>query len=93
MVSITIGDAAGVSSLRFANHTYNVALSENAPRGTSVVTTVATFTDGSSGRITYSFASGNEDNTFDIMPGTGECSLVLAALHLSYNSPKMREYY
>ena len=73
MVEIKVGNAAGMSSLRFLNHTYNVYVSENSPRGTLVTTTTAAFKDSrNSGRISYSFASGNEEDTFSINSNTGK---------------------
>ena len=66
-----VGNAPGVGSLRFTNLTYNVYLAENSARGTSVVQVEAKFATGGPGVIAYSFASGNEDLTFNIDPDTG----------------------
>ena len=72
LVEIKVGNAPGLSTLRFTNLTYNVYLPENSPTGTPVTTVTARFTSGASGAITYSFTSSNEDDTFNIHPTTGE---------------------
>ncbi|KAG8225975.1 hypothetical protein J437_LFUL006204, partial [Ladona fulva] len=59
------------ASLRFHNSTYRVRLSENALAGKDVVQVSAVRTDGRRQRITYSFGSGNEDNTFEINSNNG----------------------
>ncbi len=67
-----MGNAPGVGSLRFTNSTYNVYIDENSGRGTYVSTVQARFVTGGPGTITYSFASGNEDDTFNIEATLGK---------------------
>ncbi len=71
MVEIKVGNAPGVGTLRFANLTYNVQIDENSGQGTYVTTVQARFVSGGPGTISYSFASGNEDETFSIDPSIG----------------------
>ena len=70
-MEIQVGNAPGVGALRFSNLTYNVYLAENSPYDTHVVTVTASFVSGGSGTIEYSFASGNEDGTFNIDSSRG----------------------
>ncbi len=71
LVEIKVGNAPGVGTLRFANLTYNVQIDENSGQGTYVTTVQARFVSGGPGTISYSFASGNEDETFSIDPSIG----------------------
>ncbi|XP_029457597.1 protocadherin-16-like [Rhinatrema bivittatum] len=48
---------------------------EQSCKGTAVLTVHAVHVGGSSGRITYSFVSGNENAALQIHPGTGEISV------------------
>lgn len=57
--------------LRFQNSTYHVQLAENAPVGKDVIQVSAVRSDGRRQRVTYSFGSGNEDNTFEINSNNG----------------------
>uniref|UniRef100_A0A8C8SDR6 Protocadherin-16 n=1 Tax=Pelusios castaneus TaxID=367368 RepID=A0A8C8SDR6_9SAUR len=57
--------------IRFPRSTREVALPENATPGTAVITIQAMHAGGSSGRITYSIVSGNEQNAFVIQPSSG----------------------
>ncbi|CAB3367491.1 Hypothetical predicted protein [Cloeon dipterum] len=75
LVEIRVGEtrdaAAAAAALRFQNLTYVVSLPENAPTGKDVVQVSAVRADGRRQRITYSFGSGNEDNTFEINSNNG----------------------
>ena len=71
-VEIKVGNAPGVGSLRFTNNAYNVYIEENSGHGTYVSTVQARFVTGGPGTITYSFASGNDENTFTIEPSLGK---------------------
>lgn len=90
MVEIQVGNSLG-SSLRFAESTYNVYVIEGAAYGTPLTQVQARFTsDQSSSRITYSFASGNEDNCFQIHPDTGNIT-VYDGSKLDYETePRLR---
>lgn len=72
VLEITVGNSAGLSTLRFSNLTYNVDLSESSRTGTVLTTVQARLTSGS-GTVTYSFANGNEERTFSINSKTGRC--------------------
>lgn len=58
-------------ALRFQNATYHVQLAENAPVGKDVIQVSAVRSDGRRQRVTYSFGSGNEENTFEINSNNG----------------------
>ncbi|KAJ7320114.1 hypothetical protein JRQ81_019625 [Phrynocephalus forsythii] len=61
---------------RFPRSTSEVTVPENAVPGTTVLNMPATHTAGSSGRITYSIVSGNEQGSFHIQHSTDFlCSL------------------
>ena len=85
-MEIKVGNAPGVGSLRFTNSTYNVYINENSGHGTYVSTVQARFVTGGPGTITYSFASGNDENTFSIEPSLGK-SPVLVYINV-FNCPK-----
>ena len=74
-MEVIVGNAPGVGTLTFTSLTYNVYLAENARKGTPVVQVKAKFVTGGPGLIAYSFASGNEDLTFNIDPDTGTVEL------------------
>ena len=84
LVEVRVGDASssdasgGFTSaannqvtLRFQNSTYNIQLVENAPVGKDVIQVSAVRSDGRRQRVTYSFGSGNEENTFEINSNNG----------------------
>ena len=78
LIEVRVGDAAGSDpsassqvTLRFQNSTYNVQLAENAPVGKDVIQVSAVRSDGRRQRVTYSFGSGNEENTFEINSNNG----------------------
>nr|XP_034970866.1 protocadherin-16 [Zootoca vivipara]XP_034970867.1 protocadherin-16 [Zootoca vivipara] len=65
----------GFRGVRFPRSTSDVTLPENAVAGTTVLSTPATHTAGSSGRISYSIISGNEKGAFHIQPSSGLVSV------------------
>ena len=71
-MEIKVGNTVSVGTLKFRNQTYNIFLNENSNTGSYVTTVQAYFTSGGPGIIRYSFASGNEENTFHIEPTTGK---------------------
>lgn len=71
-VEIKVGNAGGVGTLRFVNDTYNAYIDENPNTGANIITVQARFVSGGSGTISYSFASGNDDDTFSIQSSTGK---------------------
>lgn len=78
LIEVRVGDASGSDAgssthvtLRFQNATYNVLIAENAPVGKDVIQVSAVRSDGRRQRVTYSFGSGNEDNTFEINSNNG----------------------
>jgi len=78
LIEVRVGDVAGSDpnaasqvTLRFQNATYSVQLAENAPVGKDVMQVSAVRSDGRRQRVTYSFGSGNEDNTFEINSNNG----------------------
>ncbi len=73
-----MGNAPGIGTLRFINSTYNFYLDENSGRGTYVGAVQARFVRGGPSAISYSFASGNEDDTFRIEPSVGQCTTPLS---------------
>ncbi|XP_078514848.1 protocadherin-16 [Lissotriton helveticus] len=76
--------------VRFPRSTREVALPENAAPGTAVLSIKAVHVAGSSGRITYSIISGNEDEAFVIQPNTGDIS-IQSSERLDFEStPKLR---
>lgn len=64
-------DVPSQVALRFQNTTYHVQLGENAPVGKDVIQVSAVRSDGRRQRVTYSFGSGNEENTFEINSNNG----------------------
>lgn len=85
LIEVRVGDAASTGSvdagssstaqnqvmLRFQNSSYNIQLAENAPVGKDVLQVSAVRSDGRRQRVTYSFGSGNEENTFEINSNNG----------------------
>ncbi|XP_037090674.1 protein dachsous-like, partial [Pollicipes pollicipes] len=71
LVEIYVGEQRELTTLRFQNDTYRGSVAENAPAGTDVVQVTAVRSDGRRQRITYSFGSGNEDDTFEINANNG----------------------
>jgi len=78
LIEIRVADAAGTDlnsaaqvALRFQNATYSVQLAENSPVGKDVIQVSAVRSDGRRQRVTYSFGSGNEENTFEINSNNG----------------------
>ncbi|XP_018105995.1 protocadherin-16 [Xenopus laevis] len=65
---------------RFPQETIEVTLPENSPEGSVVGTVTATHTGGSTGKISYSFLSGNENGAFRIDATTGQVTVVQAAM-------------
>lgn len=97
LVEVRVGDAsgsdAGIQSqvtLRFQNATYSIQLPENAPVGKDVIQVSAVRSDGRRQRVSYSFGSGNEDNTFEINSNNGLIR-VRDHKHLDFESmPRLR---
>ena len=71
-----VGDDARTGVLNFENGTYNINLSENARLDQFVIQVRASFKNGGTGAITYSFASGDENNIFRIDSRTGLCKIL-----------------
>ncbi|XP_037070379.1 protein dachsous-like [Pollicipes pollicipes] len=71
LVEIYVGEKRDQTTLRFQNNTYRVGVPENEPTGSDVIQVTAVRSDGRRQRITYSFGSGNEDNTFEINANNG----------------------
>ncbi|XP_075054561.1 protocadherin-16 [Mixophyes fleayi] len=65
---------------RFPREAIEFSLSENSQQGSVVGAVRATHTGGSSGRISYSFLSGNENGAFNINPSTGQITVRQPAL-------------
>lgn len=73
LIELRIGDVPqGLPDLRFQNETYAVTLGENTPTGYQLIKLNAVRSDGRRQKITYSFGTGNEDETFSIDAMTGE---------------------
>lgn len=62
VVEITVGTGGG-NSLLFKNQNYTATLHEHAPVGTRVITVEL---QNQPSDVTFSFASGNDDNAFTI---------------------------
>ncbi|XP_030055623.1 protocadherin-16 [Microcaecilia unicolor] len=76
--------------VRFPRSTKDAAIPENASPGTVVLKVYAIHIGGSSGRITYTIVSGNENGAFRIHPSTGEI-LVQNSTSLDFELiPKLR---
>uniref|UniRef100_A0A8C5MXL6 Protocadherin-16 n=1 Tax=Leptobrachium leishanense TaxID=445787 RepID=A0A8C5MXL6_9ANUR len=75
---------------RFPRDSTDINLAENSPKGSVVGSVKASHTGGSSGKITYSFLSGNENGAYSIHPNTGQITVLQPAL-LDYESiPRQR---
>ncbi|CAH2226238.1 protocadherin-16 [Pelobates cultripes] len=75
---------------RFPRDNTDISLTENSPQGSVVATVKALHTGGSSGKITYSFLSGNENGAYSIHPNTGQIT-VQQPLLLDYEwNPRQR---
>ena len=73
-VEIKVGNVVQTGSLRFTNLTYQVTLMEHVASGTPVTTVTARLSSGASTDVTYTFASGNEQEAFHINHNTGKIS-------------------
>eukprot|EP00079_Xenopus_tropicalis_P032103 XP_017945874.1 PREDICTED: protocadherin-16 [Xenopus tropicalis] len=65
---------------RFPQEAIEISLPENSPEGSVVGTATAAHTGGSTGRISYSFLSGNENGALRIHPTTGQITVAQAAM-------------
>ncbi|XP_035681485.1 protein dachsous-like [Branchiostoma floridae] len=70
LVVITMSDSS-MTTLRFDNGTYSAYISENAIANTDIISVSASREDGQPASVTYSFASGNDDESFEINPTSG----------------------
>ncbi|KAI8798258.1 protein dachsous, partial [Biomphalaria glabrata] len=72
MVEITVGSPA-TNTLTFSSNEYHAAIDENSSAGTNVANVSASFGQGqaSPGQISYRFASGNENQAFQLNSATG----------------------
>ncbi|KAF2367299.1 Cadherin [Trinorchestia longiramus] len=70
LVEIQVGEPSS-TTLYFQNTSYIVNVPENSMSAADVVQVTAVRSDDKEERITYSFASGNEDEFFDINSATG----------------------
>lgn len=68
VAEIVVGSSS--PQLQFQSSEYRVDIPENSPVNTTVGTVRANYTGTST--ITYSFANGNQYNTFKMQPSTGE---------------------
>ena len=71
-MKITVGNVQHTGNLRFTNKTYTVNLIEGPEQDSLVVRVHAEFAEGVPGQVAYSFAGGNDDDTFSINPTSGE---------------------
>ncbi|XP_078684144.1 protein dachsous-like [Branchiostoma floridae x Branchiostoma belcheri] len=70
LVVITMSDSS-MTTLRFENGTYSAYISENAAANTDIISVSAAREDGQAAAVTYSFASGNDDESFEINSQSG----------------------
>ena len=70
IAEITVGDSSSTPQLTFDQPQYVKEIHENAAVDTTV-TTVQVSPYSGSGAVTYSFANGNDHNTFKINSRTG----------------------
>lgn len=75
---------------RFPRDSTDISLSENSQQGSVVGAVRATHNGGSSGKITYSFLSGNEHGAFNINPNTGQITVLQPALLDYESSPRYK---
>ncbi|XP_068122568.1 protocadherin-16 [Hyperolius riggenbachi] len=73
---------------RFPRDSTDITLSENSQQGSVVGSVRAAHNGGSSGRITYTFLSGNEHGAFSINPNTGQITVLQPALLDYETSPR-----
>lgn len=90
LVEIRVGSALG-GILRFTNLTYNVHIMEGAQYGEQLMRVQAKFISSQgSGVIAYSFATGNEENIFQIHPDTGNITVNEGAKLDFETNPRLR---
>ncbi|XP_053312733.1 protocadherin-16 [Spea bombifrons] len=75
---------------RFARESSEISVPENSPQGYVVGSMKASHTGGSSGKISYSFLSGNENGAFSINPNTGQIAVQQPALLDYETNPRHR---
>ncbi|KAM4697236.1 protocadherin-16 [Discoglossus pictus] len=75
---------------RFPRDSTEVTLPEHSPKGSVVGNLKASHTGGSSGRISYSFLSGNENGAFIIQQHTGQITVLEPSLLDYETNPRHR---
>ncbi|KAM4796295.1 protocadherin-16 [Rhinophrynus dorsalis] len=65
---------------RFPRDATEISLPENSPEGSVVGSVKASHSGGSTGKITYSFLSGNENGAFSIHPSSGQITVLKPSL-------------